>query len=265
MEQVRNFETPKGNSIFEDDIFKIPFDKVKLPSESKLYSSIPPIVDVEYMTTKDENILYSSTLMGAGTVFNTLVKAKLLDKSINVDDLLLGDFNEILISLRKSAYDEFYDVSTTDPDTGQQIRKTINLDDLERVGIGAQFDEKGEFEFVLPVMNKRISFRFVTVGMGDYINNRAEQMKDKITGVVPFITTRLESQIQSVEGQRDKAYISKFVAVMVPKDRLALVKYIESIEPGVKLKAKFKSSQKDVEYEENIMLSLDFFYPTLTP
>ena len=250
-------------SEFEDDIFKIPSDKVRLPSEAKLYTSIPPVVDVEYMTTKDENILYSNNLMNNGTVFKTLAKAKILDKNINVDDLLIGDYNQILIALRKSAYGEIYDVNTLDPDTNTYIRKPINLDELERVGLGAQFDEKGEFEFVLPAMNKRITFKLLTVGTGEYVNTRAEASINKANGVIPYITTRLETQIQSVEGNRDKIYISKFVNVMLIPDRLALVKYIDSIEPGVKLKAKFKSSIKGVEYEDNVTLGLDFFYSTI--
>ncbi len=250
------------NSQYDDEIFKIPSDKVKLPSGGELYgASIPPILDVEYVTAKDEDILYSSELMNTGSIFNTLVREKIRTHGVNVDELLVGDFNEILLFLRKSAYGQIYSTKTIDPDTNKVVTQPIDLDYLSRKGIGAQYNEMGEFDFVLPLINKRITFKLCTVGMMDYINNRAEQQANKVNGVKPYIKTRLETQITSVEGKRDKIYISKFVDVIPPGDRLAFMQYMESIEPGVELSYTFKSSIKGNDYQDKIILGLDFFYP----
>ena len=40
----------------------------------------------------------------------------------------------------------------------------------------------------------------------DYINQRAESLKNKITGVIPYLTTRFEVQIMSVNGNKDKLF-----------------------------------------------------------
>lgn len=250
-----------AKSIYDDEIFKIPFDKVTLPSGSLLYGGdIPPVLDVEYVTAKDEDILYSPELMNNGMTFNTLIKEK-VKTPIVVDNLLVGDFNEILLFLRKTAYGENYMTNTYDPDTQQVIKQPVNLDLLTRKPIGANYNEHGEFEYVLPLMNKRITFKLLTVGMMNYINNRAEQMVNRVTGVKPYIKVRLETQIQSVEDRREKPYISKFVDVIPPSDRLALMQYIEQIEPGVDLHYKFTSSVKENEYTDKIILGMDFFFP----
>ena len=248
-------------SKYEDDFFKIPTDKVKLPSEAKLYNGIDEVIDVEYMVTEDEEILFSNTLMDNGVVFNTLVKNKLVNKNINVGDLLIGDFNQILVFLRKTAYGNLYKTTTFDPDTKSLIPVTIDLDNLIRLPIRASFDENGEFDYTFPLCNKKITFKLMTVEMGDYINNTAEKLKDKITGKAPYLITRLSTIITSVEGNREKTFINQFVRFLPPSDRINLNNYIESIEPGVDLNYEFTSSIKGEKYIDKIVLSLDFFYP----
>lgn len=250
----------KTKTKYEDEIFNIPFDMVKLPSEGKLYPSIGDVIGVEYMVTEDEEILFSNNLMDNGIVFNRLVEAKLKDKSVNVGDLLIGDFNKILVFLRTTAYGSMYKTKSLDPDTSTLIDQQVDLSKLSVQGLGADFDENGEFEYVLPLFNKRVTFKLLTVGLGDYINATAEKKVTK-DGVPPYLTTKLETLIMSVEGDRDKLYISKFVKVMPPADRLALFQYIESIEPKVDLNYTFKSSIKKEEYKDKIVLGLDFFYP----
>lgn len=248
-----------NNTKFNDEIFKIPFDKVKLPSEGKLYTNIPDTLDVEYMVTSDEDILYSNNLMDNGLVFNKLIEKKLLDKSINVNDLLLGDFNQLLVFLRISGYGHLYKTKAFDPDEKDYVDQVVDLKQLKVVGIGAEFDENGEFSYTLPVLNKRITFKLLTVGLGDYINNTANAKK--VGNVIPYITTKLETQIMSVEGERDKLYISNFVKIIPPIDRLTFSNYVDSIEPKVDLTCKFFSSTKRTEYEEKVILGIDFFYP----
>lgn len=243
----------------QDDIFKIPHDKVKLPSGGLLYTDIPAVVDVEYMVTSDEDILYSNKLMDNGVVFNELVKLKLLDKNINVSDLLIGDFNQILVFLRISAYGNIYNAKTYDPDINEFISQEVDLKSLTVKGLGADFNENGEFEFVLPTLNKKITFKLLTVGLGDYINKTAESRKKN--NVIPYLTTKLETMIMSVEGITDKLYISQFVKIIPPVDRIKLSNYISSIEPKVDLEYTFKSKIKGTEYKDNIVLGIDFFYP----
>jgi hypothetical protein len=250
------------NEILKDSIYKdilvIPTDKVVLPSEAKLYGeNIPPILDVEYMTSGDEDILYSTELMNSGQVFNTLLKKKVKNK-IKIEDLLLGDFNTVLLALRINGYGNVYQVNTLDPDTNTMMLQDVDLLKLKIKPLTGEFDERGEFEFILPLLNKRITFKLSTVGMGDYINNRAEQLKrDNVT---PYIRVRLETQIMSIEGQRDKNYISKFVNSMPPRDRIALMKYMDDIQPGIDLNYTFTSSVKENLYNEKIILGMDFFY-----
>ncbi len=249
-------------SIYEDEILDIPFDIVKLPSEAKLYGGdIPDAVGVDYVTAMDEDTLYSDSISNEyGGVFDVLIADKMRDKNININNLLLGDYNQILMFLRKTAFGKIYYTNTLDPDTGKYIKAAVDLDKLKRKPIGANFDENGEFEYHLEVMNRNIKFKLITLEMSNYINKTAQaNVNDK--GVIPYLTTRLTTQITSINGERDKIFISKFAKVMNPQDRLDFMSYVDKISPGVDLNYEFESSIKNTKYLDKVILGLDFFYP----
>ena len=56
-------------------------------------------IEIKYMTAKEEDILTSVNLIKKGIVIETLLKALIVDKSIKVDDMLLGDKNAVLVAL----------------------------------------------------------------------------------------------------------------------------------------------------------------------
>lgn len=245
-----------------EELFVTPSDKIHLISEGVLYQNIPAVLDVEYMITQDEDLLFSNNLIDHGLVFNTLVAKKVKDKSINIGDLLIADFNQILVFLRKSAYGEIYKTKVYDKDMEDYVTHDVDLNLLTHKKLSAEFNENGEFEYVLPLTNKRITFKLPTVAMGDFINKTAEDRKDKTTGAIPYITTKLETMITSIERETSKMYINKFVNHMPPRDRLAFTQYVDKIEPKVDLDYTFKSTIKGDPFNSKIILSLDFFYPT---
>ena len=83
---------------------KFPTEVVDLPSQGLLYPKDSPLasgtVEIKYMTAREEDILTSPNLIKKGIVVEKLLEALIIDKSIKVDDLLIGDKNEVLIDRR---------------------------------------------------------------------------------------------------------------------------------------------------------------------
>ena len=77
--------------------FKFPTEMVDLPSKGHFYVDGHPLssgkVEVKYMTAKEEDILTSQNLIQQGTVIDVLLQSLIVDKTINVNELLIGDKN----------------------------------------------------------------------------------------------------------------------------------------------------------------------------
>ena len=84
--------------------YKFPTEIVDLPSNGHFYVQGHPLstgkVEVKYMTAKEEDILTSQNLIQQGTVIEKLLQSLIVDKSIKLDDMLIGDKNAIMVAAR---------------------------------------------------------------------------------------------------------------------------------------------------------------------
>ena len=74
--------------------FNLPHDVVTLPSQGKFYKNKKKSVKVGYLTAQDENILISASR--TDNVVNKLVKNKIYEPDLRVEDLLEGDFTHMI-------------------------------------------------------------------------------------------------------------------------------------------------------------------------
>ena len=78
-----------------------PTEVITLPSKGLGYAENHPRkgeIEIKYMT-KEEEILASQNLIKKGVVLDMLFESIIEDKSINIDDILLGDKNAYCISI----------------------------------------------------------------------------------------------------------------------------------------------------------------------
>ena len=136
---------------------KFPTEVVDLPSKGLLYPEGSPLstgkIEIKYMTAKEEDILTSANLIKQGVVVEKLLESLIIDKSIKVDDLLIGDKNAVLIASRILAYGKEYEVEVD----GRKIE--VDLTQLKDNQLDESIVTNGanEFEFELPA-TKRISY-----------------------------------------------------------------------------------------------------------
>ena len=85
---------------------------ISLPSKGKLYLPNNPLssgtVEMRYMTAKHEDILTNESYIKSGVVIDKLIEA-LIVSPINLDDVLIGDKNAILVAARVLGYGKDYE------------------------------------------------------------------------------------------------------------------------------------------------------------
>ena len=114
--------------------YKFPTEMVELPSKGYFYTDGHPLssgkVEIKYMTAKEEDILTSQNLIQQGTVIDKLLEALIVDKSIKLDDLLLGDKNAIMLASRILAYGKDYGFTYDDEEYSADL-STLEPIDLD--------------------------------------------------------------------------------------------------------------------------------------
>ena len=112
---------------------KFPSEVIDLPSEGKLYPKEHPCsngkIELKYMTAKEEDILTSANLIKKGLAIDKLLDSLILTENININDLLLGDKNAVMVAARILAYGPEYTCKVVNPNTGESIEHAFNLAD----------------------------------------------------------------------------------------------------------------------------------------
>jgi len=242
--------------------YKFPTEIVELPSKGHFYVQGHPLssgkVEIKYMTAKEEDILTSQNLIQQGTVIEKLLQALIVDKSIKINDMLLGDKNAIMVATRILGYGKDYNF------TYDGIEQTVDLSTLEPVELDMSKCPKGknEFEFTLPNSERKITFRLL---IGDDENQIAAEIKarEKISTEQSFeLTTRLKQMILSVDGKSETTYINNFVDnEFLSVDSYEFRKYLTSITPDIDMSATIKESTGK-ETVITVPITVRFFWPS---
>ena len=247
---------------------EIPVDAVPLPSKGKVYSHGHPLCGaaaVEYraMTAKEEDILMSQALIKRGTVITELIKSCLINRDIDVSSLLSGDRNALMIAIRASGYGSNYDPIYTCPNCEFKNELNIDLNQLpiKPLNIEPIAPNLNAFEFKLPVSNKVVTFKFLNGKEEEEIINDMEVRKKKGLLNSNLVTGRLLRSIVAIDGNENKALISRFVQYMPARDSLLLREYVDKNEPGVDMKIDFKCTNCDHFEEMSLPMGPTFFWP----
>ena len=246
----------------------IPVDAVPLPSGGKVYPVGHALhgkdrVEFRAMTAREEDILMSRAYIKRGTVITELIKSCLMDKGVNVNEMVSGDRNALMVAIRVSGYGREYEPSFNCPSCEVQTDLKIDLADL---GIKPlEIEPAGPFEnrfyFQLPLTKKTVGFRFLTGEEEEKILKTLEVKKKKGIQNDNLVTTRLMSSIVEIDGVTDRNQISKFVHFMPARDSLALRKYIDKHEPGVDMTVEFMCQNCDHVADITLPMGPTFFWP----
>jgi len=244
-----------------DPNLTVGYEIVPFPSKGLYYPHKISEVTVEYMTSKDEDILSTSSLIENGTVLDILIKNKLKTPNINTDELLVGDRNAILLFLRASSYGQEYEVRVSDPRTGNAFSDKVDLTKLKAKEIKVTPDERGEFSFMLPVRKLLVKFKILNYKEINHVLKTAEAKQEAYaTSYSEFGSLKLKAEVVEVGGNRNKDYIVQFIDALPAKDTSVLKQKIAEVTPDVDMNYEFTAND-GYKFKAKISVGIDFFFP----
>ena len=255
----------KSNIMKDDFGWEVPYELVPIPSRGIIYDPNTDLyglesVQIKAMTAKEEDILASQALLKEGSVVTHLIKSSVVNAAFNPSDMISGDRNALMVSIRITGYGPEYPYSVACQNCNYKNKQTARLDELS---INPIESGKNEFEYSLPVTKKKVTFKFLTdrddkdrAAAGKFVSKHLE------TKVENNITSFLEYSIQSIEGIRDKNKIKHFVMNMPAFDSKALRKFINENEPGMDMSHSFECVSCGHINETKLPITSEFFWPS---
>ena len=241
---------------------KFPTEVVDLPSQGLLYPADSPLssgkIEIKYMTAKEEDILTSANLIKKGIVIEKLLESLIVDKSIKIGDLLIGDKNAVLIASRILAYGKEYDVEYD----GQQL--VVDLTTLKDKKLDETKVSKGvnEFQFELPATKRKLTFKLLTSADETEIEKEIAGYEKMGDGIGYGLTTRLKHQIVSIDGDNKKASINNFVDnEFLSMDSRAFRTEVSRIMPDVDMTSTYTDLEGN-EKEFTVPMTVTFLWPS---
>ena len=209
------------------------------------------------MTAKEEDILTSQNLIKQGTVIDILLQSLIVDKTVKVEDLLIGDKNAIMVAARILGYGKDYDF------TYDGEEQKVDLTTLKPIELDESQLKKGsnQFEYVLPKSERKITFKLLT-GKDEKNIDAEVKAREKLGGSsTGELTTRLKNIITSVDGNVDRSYINNFVDnEFLSIDSLEFRKHMATVTPDIDMKTKIMVDGEETEV--TIPVTVRFFWPS---
>lgn len=233
--------------------FSLPHDVVPLPTQGVFYKNKKKSIKVGYLTATDENIL----MAGGTDMTQNLLRSKIYEPDIRIDDLLEGDIEAILIFLRNTAFGPEMELTLTDPATKKPFKATVRLDELEIIK-GELPSDDGTFVTTLPKSQTTVKLKPMTYGEILEIQRLADSYPQGRT--VPRVTWRLNKQIVEVNGVTDKAEIAKFIEQMPIADSKYIRQFMDDNEPRLDLSRTIMAPSGE-KLTVNVGFGVDFFRP----
>ena len=247
--------------------YQFPTEEVTLPSKGLLYPEGSPlksgIIEMKYMTAKEEDILTNQNLIKNGTVIDKLLQS-LIVTNIDYNELLIGDKNAILIASRILGYGQEYSFKYAHPITGEEETVTVDLteSDDKLLDESLVVDNKNEFKFTLPHSKMDVTFKLISHGDERKIEQELKGLRkiSKLTSA--DLTTRLKHMILSVNGDYTVKSVRDFVDnAFLARDARALREYASSIMPDADLTFDIEFKDGAIAEGVTIPIGTSLFWP----
>lgn len=241
--------------------FSLPTEVVELPSKGLLYPEDSPlskgIVEMKYMTAKEEDILTNQNFIRKGIVIDKLLESLVVTEGFNYNEILIGDKNAIMVAARILSYGKDYVITYAGEEQVVDLSKIQNKD----IDYSLLESRKNEFAFKLPHTDNTVTFKILSHQDEKQIDREIEGLKKINKDNAAEVTTRLKHTITSVNGITDKKDIREFVDnFLLAKDARALREYYSQVAPDLDMQVSVTNEdggQEDVD----LPITVNFFWP----
>jgi len=233
--------------------FSLPHDVVPLPSQGIFYKNKKKSVKVGYLTANDENLL----MAGGEDMTPNLLRTKIYEPDLRVEEMLEGDVEAILIFLRNTAFGPEMEITLTDTETRKPFKTTVLMDQLTILQ-GQTPNEDGTFITTLPKSQTTVKLKPMTYG--EILENQRIVDSYPVGRVAPKITLRLQKEIVEANGSTDKGEIAKFIEQMPIADSKFIRNFMNENEPRLDMTRVVMTPSGD-RLTVNVGFGVDFFRP----
>ena len=237
-----------------------PAEEVTLPSKGLLYPENSPlrkgIIEMKYMTAKEEDILTNPNLIENGTVIDKLLES-LIVSPIDYNTLLQGDKDAILVAARVLGYGNDYLFSYRNEEI------TIDLTTIKDKQLDEKLviDGKNEFSYTLPTSKIDVTFKLLTHGDEQKIQKELKGLRKLNKDVSRDLSTRMKYVLTSIDGDYENKAVRNFVETQfLARDARELRNYIKKIQPSVDLSYDYEDQNGNIT-KIDIPVGIGFFWP----
>ena len=250
-----------------------PTEFVELPSRGKFYPSDHPlhnkeVIEMRFMTAKDEDILTSPALLRNGLAIDRLIENLIVETNVNVNDLLLGDKNAVILAARISGYGEQYNVNVTCPNCEASIEHQFDLSEIPHQNGTIPEDDnedvyltpEGTFVAKLPKSQFSVEFKLLTGQDEEYLEKVALKTK-KLNLPEASATNLLKRLVISVNDVNVTSEINNFIDNMPAQDARFLRACVTTVTPNVDMTQEVECSSCGTTSEMAVPFTSEFFWP----
>lgn len=245
-----------------------PTEIIELPSGGKFYPPESPLskgtVEVKMMTAKEEDILSNPNLLKKGLAVDKVLESLIVDKNIKLDDLLTGDKNAIIFSVRRLAYGDVYGpLQIKCPKCDSENRINVNLQEIQNREQQTEFDSvNGLFEFEFPYSKNKVKIKLMSGNDEKQVEAELNALQKLNKQNLSEITTRLKKSIVALNNDTDRKVINTFVDTqLTSRDSLALRQFIRKITPDIDSTFNFTCNSCNHEERVAVPITANFFWP----
>jgi hypothetical protein len=283
MARKRNSErfaapTPEDTSatpaaVTTNDIFSFvtPTEFVDLPSKGRFYTGDSPLagiesIEIRHMTAKEEDILTSEALLRKGLALDRMLQSLLTDKTVDLDDFLIGDKNALVVAARITGFGSDYVTQVSCPSCARVNETSFDLEELslyyaDTVPDEVETTDSGTFTFTLPTTGVTVEVCLLTSGEEKRLSASVEKKK-KLNLPDSRSTDLLKAVITSLNGVTDLSMIARFVDLMPARDSRHLRQVYEILKPDVDMSHEFTCETCSYGGKVVMPLTAEFFWPT---
>jgi len=247
--------------------YQHPSEVVNLPSEGKFYPEGSPLRDgtleIKYPTAKEEDILTSTNLVRKRVVLDEFLKSIILSKdeqgrAVSPLELLIGDYNAVLVAARVLAYGKDYEIHWRCPDCSYSNTSQADLSALETKSVTIKPTADGLIDYEL--QGVPLKLKLLTREDDRNVDRHLENLaKNNLPNTV--ITERLISIIHSVNGDEKK--VREFATNMLIKDARKLREDYAQMVPELDYSLELVCSNCGEMGRRDLVIGHDFFWPDI--
>jgi hypothetical protein len=264
--QVENSALEDKKIIEENKKSTFPTLLVSLPSKGLLYPESnylsKGVVEMKYMTAKEEDILTTESYIKQGVVLDKLFQSMIVS-IIDYDSMLVCDKDAIMVAARIYGYGERYKTKVETP-SGNTIEVDIDLNDIKHKEFNPDNIEGFENyrnRFIYKTMTGDIiEFKLLDNKDAKIIEEKLKKYK-KPNSRDTQLTSRLCQMITSINDNSDPNFIRLFVENMRAVDSRSFRQYIDEVSPGVDLSIELVDEATGEPFLGKISFKLDLFWP----